>query len=129
MTKLTTWLAAAVVSASLVGCAGNGKVQDGPAPPAQADARVEVTNNNWADMRVFVERGGMRVRLGTVTSMRTASFRIPRTMMNQSGNLRLVADPIGSPERHTSQPLTIWPGQRVEFRIENHLAVSSISVR
>ena len=50
-------------------------------------------------------------------------------MMAQSGNLRLVADPIGSRERHTSQPVTIWPGQRVEFRIENNLPISSIAVR
>ena len=77
MTKLTTWIAAVAVSASLVGCAGNGMVQDGPAPPMQADARVEVTNNNWSDMRVYIARGGMTVRLGTVTSMRTASLRSP----------------------------------------------------
>lgn len=128
MTRLNTWVAAVAVGATMTGCAANSTVQDGPARPMEAAARVEVTNNNWSDMAVYVERGGMVNRLGTVTSMTSSSFRIPKTMMSQSGSLRLIADPIGGVDRYLTQPLNVWPGQRVEFKIENHLAISSIAV-
>jgi len=128
MTRVSTWIAAAAVALTATACASSGGVQTAPAAPEQSPARVEVTNNNWADMRVYAERGGMTVRLGTVSSMSTTSFRIPKSMMHSTGAMRLVAHPLASRERHVSSPINVWPGQRVEFRIENHLAVSSVAV-
>jgi hypothetical protein len=131
MTRLTTWLATAAIGLSLTACAsgpaGNGP-QTAPAAPLEAQARVQVTNNNWADMRVYVERSGMRARLGTVTSMGTRTFTIPRSMMQAGTNVRLIADPIGSRDAFVSHSLQVWPGQRVEFTIENHTAISNVSI-
>jgi hypothetical protein len=94
----------------------------------EAQTRVEVTNHNWSDMRVYVVRAGNRFRLGTVSTMGTQIFQLPRALASYHGGLQLVADPIGSREFHVTQPLSIAPGQLVSFKIENHLAVSTVSV-
>jgi hypothetical protein len=129
MLRLRQLLPALVIALSAGACAGNSGPQDGPLPPRGNTATVRVTNNNWADMNVYAERGGMRLRLGTVTTMATRAFKLPRTLMNGNGNVRLVADPIGSRESHVTSPVQVWPGQTVAFRIENHIAISSITVR
>lgn len=113
---------------SLGGCAANSGAQGGPVIGATDEARVQVSNHNWADMTVYVIRNGMRQRLGTVTSMASRVFRIPPTLVNASGDLRLLADPVGSTHTYTSSSVHVWPGQTVDFKIENHLAISSVSV-
>jgi len=122
-------VAALALSLSLTACA-SGKPSAGPASPSPAgkSAQVQVTNNNWADMNVYLERAGMKVRLGTVTSMGKRVFGVPKAFLNSTGDFRLVADPIGAREVHVSQPVQVWPGQMVDFRIEDHIAISSISV-
>lgn len=129
MLRLRNFLPALLVTLSLGACATNSGPQSGPLPSESGTANVRVTNNNWADMNVYAERGGMRVRLGTVTTMGSRLFRLPRALMNGNGDVRLVADPIGSRETHVTSPVQVWPGQTVAFRIENHIAISSITVR
>jgi len=100
------------------------------AMPAEfSEARVEVRNNNWSSMRVYVMRGTTRFRLGTVTSMNTEVFRLPRSFAGASGDIRLIADPIGSRETHITQSVNLGPGRLLSFQIENHLAISTVSVR
>lgn len=112
----------------LTACASGGSLKQGPKAPAEPTTRVQVTNNNWADMTVYLENAGMKVRLGTVTSMGKGSFRVPRAFLNSTGTVRLIADPVGSRSVHTTSPVQVWPGQLVDFTIENHLAVSSVAV-
>ena len=128
MLRLHALLPAALMAFLLSACASGSSPQSGPAPSIGESAMVRVSNNNWADMNVYMVRSGMRVRLGTVTTMGTRSFRVPKSLMNASGELRLVADPIGSQDVHVSQPVQVWPGQTVQFKIENHLAISSVAV-
>jgi hypothetical protein len=47
----------------------------------RAAERVAVTvkNANWMDMDVFAVRGGTRARVGSVTGLTTATFRVPPT--------------------------------------------------
>lgn len=124
----TSRLAVAALALTLTACAPGKSVQNGPLPPASATTRVQVTNNNWSDMTVYVERNGMKQRLGTVTSMSDRMFRIPKVFMSSSGSVRLVADPIGSRDTYMTSPVQVWPGQTVGFTIQNHLAISSITV-
>lgn len=128
MRSLSHLLPLALIALSLGACATHSGTQDGPLPPSAAHASVRVTNSNWADMTVYVERAGMRVRLGSVTSMGSRSFQLPRSIVNATGDIRLVADPIGSRDVHVTAPVQVWAGQTVDFKIENHLAISSIAV-
>jgi hypothetical protein len=129
MTRTTQMAATAALAVSLVACAGNDAPQTGPMPAGMTPTTVEVANHNWMDMRVFVVHAGTRVRLGTVTSMGRQVFRLPATMQNTTGGIQLVADPIGSRSFHMLPTVMVSPGQKVNVRLENHLAISSISVR
>jgi hypothetical protein len=100
-----------------------------PMPAEYGEARIEVRNNNWSAMRVYAVRGTSRFRLGTVTSMDTQVLRIPRALASSSGEIRLIADPIGSREMHVTRNINVLPGQMLSFQIENHLPISSIFVR
>jgi hypothetical protein len=126
MSRSTRIASTAVLAITLSACASGGS-QRAPAP-AMAPTRIEVTNHNWADMRVYVVRSGTRFRLGTVSSMGTQIFQLPRTLSVSTSGLQLIADPIGSREMYMTQTLNIAPGQLVRFKVENHLAISSVSV-
>lgn len=122
----TSALAALLLAAGLAGCSSEGP-QSGPLPPGSAEARVDVRNNNWLDMAVYAERGSMRVRLGTVTSMGKQLLTIPRNMLASATSIRLIAAPIGSTENYMTYPVDVWPGDTVEFTIENNMGISNVS--
>jgi hypothetical protein len=102
--------------------AGAGFVQPG------RQTSVEVTNHNWQQVVVYLEAGGMRHRLGTVNTGRTESFHLPASAHVGAGSVRLIADPIGSAQVYTTEPIPVRRGQAVEFTVENHLPISSYAV-
>jgi hypothetical protein len=128
MRRVASWMMMVGVGFFATACATGTQVQNAPGAPIEARTQVEVTNNNWSDMRVYVDRGGVKTRLGTVTSMTTRLLAIPRVLVSPGSSVRLIADPIGAPQEFVSPTLQVHPGQRVEFTIQNHLSVSSISV-
>jgi hypothetical protein len=103
---------------------GAGGEESVPAP----SAIIEVQNNNWADIVVYAVRNGMRMRLGMVTSMGRERFPLPASVFASSGDVQLLADPIGGATPYLFPPVTVHQGQRVELRLENHLPLSSLSV-
>lgn len=111
----------------LAGCAGKSEQQTGPLPPGDADAHVQVTNHNWLDMAIYAERGSMKVRLGTVTSMASEKLTIPRNLMGLSSSIRLIASPIGSSADYATYPVDVWPGDTIDFKIENNLGNSNVT--
>jgi hypothetical protein len=92
-----------------------------------AATTVMVNNNNWSDMTVYATRNGATVRLGSVTSMSTARFELPVAMLG-AGELRLIADPLGSTSTYRTQPVLVTRGQEIEFTLQNNLALSTLSV-
>lgn len=124
-------LAATVVLAG--GCAhGSATMKDGMAgDTAVQDDRtlIRVTNNNWADMTIYLIRSGSRRRLGTVTSQTTRTFSVPASLILSSMHVHLMADPIGSSRTVTSAPLLISSGQTAEWQLENALGLSSMWIR
>lgn len=130
MSKTVT--AAGALALIVAGCASAGgarAAKDDPGFTGSERAEIVVQNSNWLDMNVYAVRGGSRMRLGTVNSMASERFRLPRHMVDGVGGLRLLADPIGSRDVYFSQPILIGPGQRVEWKLENNLALSSFTVR
>jgi hypothetical protein len=131
---------AAVASLTLGACAAGGatsnamRLPDGPAPgvhaaPGAEPTLLKVSNYNWMDVVVYAAKGGTRVRLGQVTSMSTATFRMPQRMLGSSTeNVRLMVDPIGSTEGWQTEALTLRSGQTVQFNVQNSLRFSSVLV-
>lgn len=124
--RLGGLMAALAASASLAACAP-AMSSDGAATMPEQTALV-VDNNNWTDMTLYVLRDGMRVRIGSVTALSKARFRLSDALIGGAGDVRILADPLAAGDRFVSHPLTILPGQEVRLRLENNIALSSYSV-
>jgi len=90
-----------------------------------ASTQIQVTNYNWMDMAVYAWRDNSRIRIGTVVSGTVERFTLPVGFDLRSGALKLEADPIGSGDTFTSGPIEANPGSVVNWKIENHIALSS----
>jgi hypothetical protein len=90
---------------------------------------VEVSNHNWSDVTVYAVQLGTRTRLGTVVSMTTRRFTLPAQTRLADGGLRLMASPIGSNRSHLTDLILVDHGDRIEWNLENSLALSSYMVR
>ena len=93
-----------------------------------SDIKVVVVNRNWLDVRVYAVSGSHSVRLGTVTGFGEQTFTLPRSIQAGYTDLMLAVRPIGQRGVHYSMPLLASPGDIIEFRVENHLALSSAIV-
>jgi hypothetical protein len=78
----------AVVLAFAVSACGSARSQSHATAPAPTTV-VEVTNNNWATMVVYVLRPGARIRLGMVNSQRTERFTVPPAVVPTAGPRRI----------------------------------------
>ena len=92
---------------------------------------VRVTNDNWSNMRIYVVETasqGLRWRLGTVTSLSTASFELPAHLGGELGDLVLVAVAMGSRQRVFTPRLLTWPGALVHWTISTQPSLSFATV-
>jgi len=89
---------------------------------------VRIKNFNWSDVTVYLLNGTVRTRLGMVTSMGEAMFRLPAGLLASSTNVRLILDPIGSTVTFTTEPIFVQPGQTVEMNVENYLPLTNWAV-
>ena len=99
----------------LAGCrstAGRG------APSGQrSEAFVRVENRSMLDMTIYVLRGGERRRIGLVNALSTQVLPIPSVLIDGSGVLRFLADPIGSSRTPVSEEIFIRDGDVVQLII------------
>jgi hypothetical protein len=127
MKKIRSALVAIATAGALGACAPATEQAQLGAPESQTTLVVE--NNNWSDMVIYLTRGASRARLGSVTSMGTAKFRISDAMSGGGyGEVRIIADPIGSERTYTSPVINIVPGSQVELTLQNNIQISSFSV-
>lgn len=103
-----------VLSLGLAACWSNRQGSDRIAP---RETNVEVNNQAWMDMTVYVVDGARRVRLGTATSLRTVTLRIPDAVVGLGRPLRFQADPVGSSNVANSFEIHVSPGQTVRLTI------------
>jgi hypothetical protein len=124
---------AAVAAVSCViglsACASaSGNEQPGDAA-AQDQVMLQVQNNHWLDMAVYLIRGGTRFRLGTVGSMDTKDFQLTPDLAFYATDLRLQFDPIGARESFVTEPLFVTPGEVMMWRLQNYLPASSYMLK
>ena len=99
-----------------------------PAPEPRLPVALRVTNSNWSDVRIYVVRGAMSLRLGTVTTNSTVDFTIPVDYLSGAGTVTLVADPVAGRPWTTPLPV-ISAGDEFELVVENFLQYSHLMVR
>jgi|SwirhirootsSR2_FD_contig_41_5060889_length_534_multi_16_in_0_out_0_1 hypothetical protein len=121
-------MAAALAAVTTLSACAPTTTTSGLANAKPTGSELVVENNNWQDMALYVLRAGSRWRVGSVPSFTKARFVLSETLIGGTGEIQLMADPIGSSARFVSEPMIVQPGQQVRFRLENNLAVSSYSV-
>jgi hypothetical protein len=121
-------MAAALAAVATLGACAPLATTNGPGEFGREQSELVVENNNWQDMALYVVRTGTRWRIGSVPALSKARFRLSGAVIGGTGEIQLMADPIGSNHRFITDPIVVQPGQEVRFRLENNLAVSSYSV-
>ncbi|HEX9756150.1 MAG TPA: hypothetical protein VGA42_10615 [Gemmatimonadales bacterium] len=106
-------LVAGAGGAASIGCGG---ARAGSVDPSAA-AYVEVRNQAFLDMTIYLMRSGARYRLGTVSGNSTAVFEIPRNFVNPGLPIAFLADPIGSQVTPYSQEIPVSPGDTIVLTI------------
>ncbi len=129
MFRYNRWVAfAIVVSAVTAGCVSvpAGPVWEGK-PTAGEPVLLKVENRVFLDVVIYSEVSGSRVRLGSVSSGFIGTFKIPR-QHQLSSSLRLVADPIGSRQTYTSEPISAMPGTEIRWTVHENAGVRALSI-
>lgn len=127
--RLKYAIALCVIAGFLLhGCARRRSSLDREAPPPPP-ITLEVINNNWSDMVVYVIRGGQRVRVLTVVSTMAENILLPRDLVGPGGEVRVFAHSIGGTARYLSPTVYASPGTTVAVNLEIVLNHSTVVVR
>ena len=95
-------------------CASGGQRSNQPEGPA---TRVQVENQSFSDLTIYVYERGRRVRLGMVTGLSTRTFEIPDRIIFGISSLRFETDPIGSSRGSMSQEIPVSEGDSLRLII------------
>lgn len=90
---------------------------------------ISVSNSNPLDMTVYAVNQSMRIRLGTVSTASTQRFTLSLHQISPTGELQLLADPVGSRRTFTSEPIHVFAGQAVEWILQADLRQSTLTIR
>ena len=97
--------------ASPVGCRTGGapaRSDDGP-----ATTTIDIQNQDFNDMTVYVLVNGQRTRLGIAPGNRTTVLTIPRYLVQGTSYLRFVCDPIGGNRTPVSEEIDVSSGDHL----------------
>ncbi len=127
----------AVLPLATARCARHKPASPSPAPALASDTApqtrepviLRVTNSNWSDVRIYLVRGAMWVRLGIVTTNSTIEFTIPADLLSGATSVTLVADPVAATGRWATALPVISPGDEFELVVETYLQYSHLVVR
>ena len=118
-----------LICSLLMGCARHTMSAEPEQRPSRDEpVSLEVENHNWSDMVIYLDRGNLSERLGTVGTLHTMVFTFPYLKLGSTGHSRLRADPIGNLQSFSSEEINIQPGQSLKWTIENDIDRSFLSV-
>ncbi|HWL40000.1 MAG TPA: hypothetical protein VNO75_07160 [Gemmatimonadaceae bacterium] len=89
---------------------------------------LQVQNNNWADVIIYLVHDGRRSRLNSVTATKTSEMLIPAKLIGQVSSIQLVAREIGGRERYVTQTISVRTGATIILTLESDLRRSSVAI-
>ena len=89
--------------------------------------RVEIDNQNVSDMNIYLINQGTRVPLGWAFGLSKITLELPAGSLRATGQVWLLADPIGVARSIRTPMLIVGPGQKVYWTIGADQATSSAS--
>lgn len=128
----------ASIAASLLllaaGCAHSPAPGTSPAPQAAARTTgaqraiaVQVDNQNFSDMNVYLMTAGSRWLVGRVSGMTKATLTVPSSLAPADLRVRLRAEAIGGRAATTTPTLIVPAGQQVYWTIGSDPSMSTAS--
>ena len=93
---------------------------------ARNEIPVQIDNQNFSDMQIYVVRGGQRYLLGQAGGLSKTTLTI-RNALTSGGRVRLVAEPIGGAAPITTPTLVIPTGQSIFWTIGSDPTMSTAS--
>lgn len=92
---------------------------------------VDVRNQNFADVTVYVGRGGAWQRIGDVVGNTTGEMEIPSALISPEASYQFRVHAIGSTddEDFVSQPVMAMEGDVIVLTVAPALSMSSWSIR
>jgi len=103
----------ALVVASL-GCR-TGRARNADDAPVRTT--IEVQNEDFTDMTVYVLANGARTRLGIAPGNKTTVLTIPEYLIQGVPMMRFVAEPLGGYRTPVSEEVDVNPGDQLEMVI------------
>ncbi|HUQ98645.1 MAG TPA: hypothetical protein VM166_04260 [Gemmatimonadaceae bacterium] len=98
-----------------------------PVAPIQ-DLTLEVSNNNWSDVVIYMVQNGSRKRFTMVTAARSATVAIPSQFISSNGSVQIVAHRVGGTDEYVSPVVSVLLGRTVALTLESNLNRSTIGV-
>jgi len=112
---------------AMAACAARG-AGAGAGSASQQSSQLVVQNDYWLDVVIYLVHGTARIRMGTVTGLSHATFRIKQGVVSTE-SARLLVDPIGASRGYLTDAITVMPGQLIELRVGSPLNFSTVSTR
>lgn len=114
MRGMRSGIGSALLALALAGCGGHQNVETGVPP---GPTTLEVDNESFNDMRIYVVQGGQRFRVGEVTGKNTAILKLPKSLLPGFTRLRVEAVPIGANGHSITEEISVEPGDKLSLRI------------
>jgi hypothetical protein len=89
--------------------------------------KIEIDNQNYSDMSVYLVNGGARLLLGSAPGLSKTTLSLPRGSVGAQWRVRLLADPIGGSRSIGTPSLLVAPGENVYWTIGSDPASSFAS--
>ena len=111
------------------GCGTANRPDTNPAPEAKSAAGypVQIDNQNFSDMNIYLVNGGQRWLLGQAGGLTRTTLNIADGVAPADGEIRLEADPVGASPPIFTPVLVIAPGQTVYWTIGSDPGMSTAS--
>jgi hypothetical protein len=90
---------------------------------------LQVENNNWLDVHVYLVRDGEASSLGVVSGPGEGHFRMPLVDTTPGSDVQVLILPIGGTDSYLSPSLKVNPSDQVDVTVENSLSLSSVRVK
>jgi hypothetical protein len=120
-------VAALSAAAFLTSCAPRARSGTAAGGAGSAYIGLNVKNDNWLDVHVYVVRGGSRFRLGDVSGNTTRSLRISEGLI-VAGAIQLMVDPVGLDDPYVTDVMLVAPDQRVQLMVAPRMRLSTYAV-
>ncbi|MCZ6857956.1 MAG: hypothetical protein O7F70_08160 [Gemmatimonadetes bacterium] len=98
-----------------------------PGSAVATGTTVEIVNYHLSNVRVVLVRGGgVRYRLGIVTTNGSSSFEVSESILPAGATIQLVAEVIGGSDRVETEEIRVRPGLVIQWTIETRLSQSNL---